>query len=58
MNMEAILGVVRHVLTFGGGFLVAKGWIDADTLTQGVAALATLIGLVWSVIAKKKAPAA
>ncbi len=58
MNMEAILGVVRHVLTFGGGFLVAKGWIDADTLTQGVAALATLIGLVWSVWAKKKAPAA
>jgi hypothetical protein len=54
MNMDAILGVVRHVLTFGGGFLVAKGWLDADTLTQGVAALATLIGLVWSVIAKKK----
>jgi hypothetical protein len=54
MNMEAILGVIRHVLTFGGGFLVAKGWLDADTLTQGVAAAATLIGLVWSVIAKKK----
>jgi hypothetical protein len=55
MNMDAILGVVRHVLTFGGGFLVAKGWLDADTLTQGVAALATLIGLGWSIFAKRKA---
>ncbi len=57
MNTDSILGVVRHILTFGGGFLVAKGWIDTDTLTQAVAALATLVGLVWSVWAKKK-PAA
>jgi hypothetical protein len=56
MNMESILGVVRHILTFGGGFLVAKGWLDADTLTQAVAALASLVGVVWSVIAKKNAP--
>ena len=57
MNMEAVLGVVRHILTFGGGFLVAKGWLDADTLTQAVAAIASLVGVVWSVIAKKNAPA-
>jgi len=55
MNMEAVMGVIRHILTFGGGFLVAKGWLDAETLTQAVAAAVTLIGLAWSIIAKKKA---
>jgi hypothetical protein len=57
MNMEALMGVIRHILTFGGGFLVAKGLVDEETMLQAVAALATLIGLGWSIFAKKK-PAA
>lgn len=55
MNLETILGVVRHVLTFGGGFLVAKGFLDSETLNQVVAALVTLFGVGWSVVAKRKA---
>ena len=49
MTKEAILGIIRHALTFGGGFLVAKGYADAGALDQGVAALITVIGLGWSV---------
>ena len=53
MNMESVMGVIRHILTFGGGFLVARGWVDAETVTTAVAALATLIGLGWSLWAKR-----
>lgn len=55
MNMETIMGVVRHVLTFGGGFLVAKGFLDSETLNQVVAALVTLVGVGWSIFAKRNA---
>jgi hypothetical protein len=54
MNWESLAGIVRHVLTFGGGFLVAKGFLDNETLNQAVAALVTLLGIGWSVWAKKK----
>lgn len=56
MNMDIILGLVRHVLTAVGGILVAKGFIDETTLTQVVGAVITIGGAVWSVLAKK-APA-
>lgn len=49
----AILGVIRHVLTFAGGALSFTG----DDLTAFVGAASTLIGLCWSLIEKKKAAA-
>lgn len=55
MTIEAILGIVRHVLTFGGGLLVTKGYIDEGTMTTVVGAAVTLIGAVWSVVAKRQA---
>jgi hypothetical protein len=50
--METILGIIRHVLTFGGGYLVAKGYLDEASATEIVGALTTLIGVVWSGVAK------
>ena len=64
ISKEVILGVLRHGLTFAGGFLVAKGVLSADELGQfvdlvvGSGAGVGLIGLVWSVIAKRNQPAA
>lgn len=55
MNMESIMGLVRHVLTFGGGFLVSAGALDAATLEVAVGAIITLAGIAWSVIVKRKA---
>jgi hypothetical protein len=52
---DQILGLVRHILTFGGGFVVAKGLVDEATLTEVVGALMTVIGSVWSVASKNKA---
>lgn len=44
---DTILSVLRHLLTFGGGLLVARGLASDDTVQQLVAALPTTIGLVW-----------
>lgn len=54
MTSEQISGIVRAVLSALGGFLVAKGVIDAATLTAVVGAAATLAAAAWSVYSKKK----
>jgi flagellar motor component MotA len=53
MNKEQVLGILRHTLTFVGGILITKGLIDANTLTELSGAIITLVGGVWSVLAKK-----
>lgn len=55
MNWEMIQGVVRHLLTFGGGFLVTNGSLGQSDMEAGVGAVITLVGIVWSVFNKKKA---
>lgn len=55
MKKTQILGIIRHVLTFGGGFAIAKGYGNEAQITEITAALVTLIGLVWSVLDKKPA---
>lgn len=52
MNIGMITGLVRHILTFGGGYLVTSGIATADDVNAGVGAIVTLIGLVWSWLAK------
>jgi len=50
---DKIAGLIRHGLTFIGGYLVTDGIIDESTLTEVVGAIITLIGFVWSWIDKK-----
>lgn len=57
MTKEQILGVVRHLLTFFGGILVTKGLIDETIVTEVIGGISTLIGAVWSFIAKTPVPA-
>lgn len=52
MNKDQVLGLVRHVLTFLGGFLITKGVIDEATSIEAIGAIVTLIGSVWSVASK------
>ena len=54
MNKQAILGIVRHILTFGGGFMTQNGLATGEEVTTGVSAAVTLIGFIWSVMSKKK----
>ena len=55
LTQEQVLGIVRHILTFGGGILVAKGLLDEGMVTEISGAVITLIGAIWSIVAKNKA---
>lgn len=53
MKQDQLLGLIRHILTFGGGLLVTKGVLDEGMATELVGALVTIFGGAWSVLAKK-----
>jgi hypothetical protein len=57
LNKEVILGLVRHLLTFGGGYIVAANLADANMVSEGVGAVMTILGIVWSAYDKHKAVA-
>lgn len=52
---DQLLGLIRHVLTFVGGIIVAKGLVDENLSQEIIGGLMTVVGGVWSVISKKKA---
>ncbi len=54
MNKDQILGVVRHTLTFLGGFLVVKGYLDESLLNELIGGAIALAGTIWSIIDKNK----
>lgn len=45
---DKITGLIRHILTFIGGYLVTQGIIDETMLTEVVGAIITLVGFAWS----------
>lgn len=47
-------GVIRHLLTFAGGVLVTMGYIDQGMMNELTGALMTILGVAWSIQAKKK----
>jgi hypothetical protein len=54
MKNNPVLGVLRHVLTFGGGYLTSNGVVSASDLEAAVGAVITLIGVAWSIYEKRK----
>ena len=54
MNKTKILGIIRHALTFGGGYVVAKGWVEEGNLTEVIGAVMTVIGTIWSIASPEK----
>ena len=47
-------GILRHVLTAVGGSLVTRGYVGEAQLELAVGALITIVGVIWSAIAKRK----
>ena len=52
---DAILGIVRHILTAGGGALVANGVVLEADVQTAIGAIVALVGVVLSVLEKRKA---
>lgn len=55
MTKEQLLGVLRHVLTSVGVYLVAKGLAGESVIEEGIGAALTLVSVAWSVLSKKQA---
>lgn len=54
LTKEQLKGIIRHTLTFVGGILVLKGYLDEALVTEIVGAGVTLTGAIWSIIQKNK----
>ena len=52
---KVVLGLIRHLLTLGGGFFINQGVMDKSELETAIAAVITLIGVIWSVAVKMSA---
>lgn len=52
MNWEKISGLVRHLLTLGGGYVVGAGVLPQAEADLAIGALMTIAGVVWSLLAK------
>ena len=54
---SAVIALLRHLLTFIGGTLVAKGILDATALTELIGAIISILSVTWMAVSKYKAPA-
>jgi len=52
VTIQVLIGIIRHILTFAGGALVAQGVISQKIETIGIGAICGLIGFVWSIAHK------
>jgi hypothetical protein len=50
---DKVKGLLRHVLTFLGGYLVTQGIVDEAVLSEVVGAVITITGFVWSWLDKQ-----
>jgi len=55
---ETTQTIIRSVLKVGAGALLAKGIIDAGAAEVVVSSLMGIIGVVWGIIAARKAAVA
>jgi hypothetical protein len=56
MSPEMISGLVRHLLTFLGGYLVSIGYLTEPSVEAIIGAVMTLVGVAWSLRAKQAPP--
>ena len=54
---SAVIALLRHLLTFIGGALVAKGFIDTESLQEIIGAIISILSVTWMAVSKYKAPA-
>ena len=53
MNTETVSTIVRAFLKWGGGYLIAKGITSDAQWAELSGSLATVIGIVWGIVAAR-----
>lgn len=56
MTAEQFAGLVRAIVAALGGYLVAKGLVDAETVATLAGVAATAGAAIWSYLSKKQKP--
>ena len=56
MKKDQILGLIRHLLTFAGGVIVARGYGSDAIVGELIGGAMTIIGGLWSILAPEKQP--
>lgn len=54
MSTPIVLGLLRHVLTIAAGSLASRGVIGENEVEITVGSVLGIIGVIWSVIDKKR----
>ena len=54
MTAEQVAGIVRALIAAIRGYLVGRGFVDAETVTAVGGAAATIAAAIWSVVSKRK----
>lgn len=52
MSQSVVMSILRHALTFVGGFLIAKGVIDEAGASEISGLIMTAVGTIWSIVDK------
>ncbi len=53
MSTPIVLGLIRHILTVAGGYLVAQGTLTSGDLTELIGGIVAIVGVGWSVYEKR-----
>lgn len=48
LQPDVAISILRHILTFIGGMVVARGWISADVAAQLTGAVVTIVSLLYA----------
>lgn len=52
-NKAITAGILRHLLTAAGGYLVAKGYIGAENVDTVIGGILAITGAGWSIKSKQ-----
>jgi hypothetical protein len=48
MTSDQITGILRAILAAAGGFILAKGWVNAETWAWLTGGILTIVPTLWS----------
>lgn len=54
MRKATVLALIRHIITFAGGFLIAKGLAAEELISELAGGVTAIVAVVWEIIQNSK----